>query len=80
MTICTPLVDSAGKVIGNLTRGPSAQKPIRKRHRWKFCFECRKRLPHMLTMAYDPEPSYYEPIVFWKCAGCGHDRTAFPGR
>lgn len=78
MTRCLPLVDSTGTRIGNLTTGPAARKPIRKRHRWKWCFECRKRMPHMLMMAYDPHPSYYDTFVYWRCNGCAGDHTEFP--
>ena len=53
------------------------EKPIRKRNRWKWCFRCRKHLRHMLTMFYDPQPSYYEPSVYWKCEGCKEDHTEF---
>ena len=80
MTHCVPLVNEEGKVIGNLTRGPSMEKPIRKRGRWKWCFNCRKRTRHMLTMSYDPHPTYYEPTIWWKCDGCGEDYTLFPGQ
>jgi RNase P subunit RPR2 len=65
---------------GNLTicrPGKMAEKPLRKNHRWKWCFGCRERLPHMLTMKYEIEPSYYDPLVFWKCSKCGKDRTEF---
>lgn len=76
---CKPIVMD-GAVVGHVCGTTLTHKSIRKRHRKKFCFECRKKLPHMLTMAYDPNPSYYEPIVYWKCSGCGKDNTLFPGR
>jgi hypothetical protein len=75
MTQCFGITNEAGKVIGWVTTGPDKEKPIRKRNRWKWCFGCRKRLPHMLMMAYDSKPSYYDPIIRWKCGGCGKDRT-----
>jgi len=57
--------------------GTTAEKPIRKRNRIKWCFRCRKHLPHMLTMTYEIERSYYDPIIWWKCAGCSKDCTTF---
>jgi hypothetical protein len=78
---CEPLVNERGEVIGNINRpGAMVHEPIRKRHRWKWCFNCRKRLPHMLTMSREVEPSYYDPYVWWKCGGCGKDFTLFPGQ
>lgn len=59
--------------------GPSKSEPIGKRNRTKWCFSCRKHLPHMLTMTYEIEPSYYEPLIWWKCSVCGKDRTQFWG-
>jgi len=77
---CLPLKNERGEVIGNINRpGRTAERPLRKRRRWKWCFNCRKRLPHMLTMTYEVEPSYYEPWVWWKCGGCGKDFTLFWG-
>ncbi len=76
-TECFTTVTSDGNAV-HITRNVGwIEKPIRKRNRWKWCFKCRKRLPHMLWMAYDPKPTYYEPIVFWRCGGCGKDRTRF---
>lgn len=43
----------------------------------RWCFGCRKRLPHKWVLFDYPEPSYYEPIVVRECSGCGKDRTAF---
>lgn len=78
---CHALLNDRGAVIGHLCRpGARAEKPISKRGRWKWCFNCCKRLRHMLTMSYDLEPSYYGPSVYWKCSGCGKDFTLFPGR
>jgi hypothetical protein len=47
----------------------------------KWCFKCRKKLPHDLVRLGDPPDmeSYYEPInVLW-CSGCCGDYTRFPG-
>lgn len=77
---CTHLVDSENKIVGHICRaGESFDRPLRKRHRTKWCFNCRKRLPHMLTATIEKEPSYYDPQVWWKCSGCGYDYTLFPG-
>lgn len=78
---CWPLINERGEVIGNISRpGPMVEEPLRKRRRWKWCFNCRKRLPHMLTMKREVKPSYYDPLIFWKCARCGQDWTLFPGQ
>ncbi len=44
----------------------------------KWCFGCRKRLPHTVRVLGDEEPSYYEPVAVRVCSGCGRDQTAFP--
>jgi RNase P subunit RPR2 len=76
---CEPLVQG-NQVVGHICYGPKTKEvQLRKRHRMKFCFKCRKHLPHMLTASVPIEPSYYEPNVWWKCQGCGHDYTTFPG-
>jgi hypothetical protein len=78
---CGQLLDNRGEVIAWVCgTGRTAERSVRKRRRWKWCFKCCKRLPHMLTMVYAVEPSYYDPRVFWKCGGCGEDWTLFPGR
>jgi hypothetical protein len=46
----------------------------------RWCFGCRKHLPHVDILRGDAEPSYYEPVWTRKCSRCGQDRTAFPGR
>jgi len=77
---CARLTDNQGAVIGFICgTGKTRSRAIRKRRRWKWCFNCRKRLPHMLTMTYEVKPSYYDPLIYWKCAGCSEDCTLFPG-
>lgn len=47
----------------------------------RWCFGCRKRLPHTDYLMDDPperQPSYYPPIWVRRCSRCGQDRTAFP--
>jgi hypothetical protein len=44
----------------------------------KWCFGCRKRLPHTWQLLDYEEPSYYEPVAVLRCLGCGQDRTRFP--
>ena len=61
------------------TSGPTEERKLRKRNRMKWCFKCRKKLPHMLTALVETKPTYYDPVVFWKCSGCGRDFTLFPG-
>ena len=43
----------------------------------RWCFGCRKRLPHIGEIWGDSEPSYYEPVLVLKCSQCGKDRTRF---
>lgn len=45
----------------------------------RWCFGCRKHLPHTDVCLGDEEPSYYEPVWVRKCSRCGHDLTDFPG-
>jgi hypothetical protein len=48
----------------------------------RWCFKCRKRLPHTDVLLDDPperQPSYYEPVWSCRCSGCGEDHTLFPG-
>ena len=48
----------------------------------RWCFQCRKRLPHTWVLLDDPperQPSYYEPVWVCRCSGCGEDHTRFPG-
>lgn len=46
----------------------------------KWCFGCRKRLPHDDVCWGDPPEvmSYYDPQWFYECPGCKKDRTRFP--
>jgi hypothetical protein len=44
----------------------------------RWCFSCRKRLPHTWEVLGYEEPSYYDPIRVCKCSRCGKDRTDFP--
>lgn len=57
----------------------------------RWCFSCRKHLPHMWVCLWDhtieeakalpiEKLTYYDPIWIRKCSGCGKDRTDFPGR
>ena len=48
--------------------------------RWCFC--CRKHLPHTWTLYTDPperQPSYYEPVPVLSCSRCKRDCASFPG-
>lgn len=58
--------------------------PLREHSRRDFgdrwCFQCRKRLPHELVVLVPTDPySYYGPSRTIECSGCGEDHTAFPG-
>ena len=46
----------------------------------KWCFRCRKRLPHdWVVYVPDDEMSYYGPRGQFECPRCGHDATRFNG-
>lgn len=46
----------------------------------RWCFRCRKRLPHDdVLMVCDDRYSYYEPHWRIECSGCKGDFTQFPG-
>lgn len=45
----------------------------------RWCFGCRKRLPHTWVLMGDSQPSYYDPVWLRRCTVCGHDHTRFPG-
>jgi hypothetical protein len=44
----------------------------------KYCFGCRKHLPHTWQLLGDEEPGWYDPTPVLVCSGCGQDRTRFP--
>lgn len=59
--------------------GPDVRTPTGK-FKDKWCFGCRKRLPHEWVVYSESSPmSYYGPEGFWICTGCGNDDTIFPG-
>lgn len=46
----------------------------------KWCFQCRKRLPHdAVLMVCDDPMSYYGPHWALECSRCRQDHTHFPG-
>jgi hypothetical protein len=62
--------------------GPShvyRTEPDDRETRW--CFRCRKRLPHVWKLIGDPPDvvTYYENQWVIECSGCGEDHTYFPG-
>lgn len=46
----------------------------------RWCFGCRKRLPHVDRFYDYEEPSYYDPVWVRSCSSCKRDRTRFPER
>lgn len=46
----------------------------------KWCFKCRKHLPHDWIVTATVEPSYYEPTGRYDCSGCHQEHILFPGR
>ena len=62
--------------------GPSheySREPDTRETRW--CFACRKHLPHELVVIGDPPEvmSYYENVAILECTRCHQDCTVFPG-
>lgn len=58
--------------------------PTEEIRRWlvgeKWCFGCRKRLPHEWVVHAPLDPySYYGPHGQYQCSVCKKDRTRFPG-
>jgi hypothetical protein len=48
----------------------------------RWCFGCRKHLPHdlvLLDYRDDDTYHYFGPATVTKCSRCGKDRTRFPG-
>lgn len=46
----------------------------------KWCFKCRKHLPHDWIVLVTVEPSYYEPTARYDCPQCHEENVLFPGR
>jgi len=44
----------------------------------RWCFGCRRHLPHTWVMHDYDEPSYYEATVDIRCSACGKNRIHFP--
>lgn len=59
--------------------GPPMREYSRTAWETRWCFQCRKRLPHEAIVMVPTEPSYYGPHVEVECAGCGEDHVRFPG-
>jgi hypothetical protein len=77
---CLHLHDSDGRHIGWLTPGPTHEYR-RESIGVKWCFKCRKHLPHDFVVIGDPPDveSYYDPTPSYRCSGCNQDHTLFPG-
>jgi hypothetical protein len=52
---------------------PEPVRGAKPEHKW--CFGCRKRLPHQLMVI---SGAHYDPEFFWRCSRCGESRTEFP--
>lgn len=61
-------------------RGPALREVRRVPDEVRWCFNCRKHLPHDWVVLDSDEPSYYEPIGRRDCPSCHGDFTSFPGR
>jgi len=73
MSPCDPIVEGE-KIVGYVCS--SATELLRTEPAGdKWCFGCRKRLPHTWQMWGSREPSYYEPTWTCICSRCHRDRT-----
>jgi hypothetical protein len=46
----------------------------------KWCFNCRKHLPHDWVVIDYTGQSYYDPYGRYDCSGCHEEHVLFPGR
>lgn len=44
----------------------------------RWCFQCRKHLPHSWELMRDKSP-WYDDTPVCRCTGCGEDHTDHPG-
>lgn len=67
----------------HITPGPSCEVAVASDDRLtRFCFKCRKYLPHSWALMDDPperQPSYYDAVPVLRCARCRRDYADFPG-
>lgn len=65
----------------HICRSPAVDRwvtiPDNRPTRW--CFGCRKHLPHVWEFGFYDEPSYWEPPHYLRCSRCHEDRALFPG-
>lgn len=59
--------------------GPRMREHKREEWETRWCFKCRKRLPHDAVLMVPDEESYYGPHWSVQCHGCGGDYIHFPG-
>lgn len=55
-------------------------RPVSRRRKRRWCFNCRKRLLHTYMMFEPKQPSYYGPNFWWQCPRCHEEHVLFPGR
>lgn len=70
---CTPI--GGGYVCSN-----PMKEVVREPAGVKWCFKCRKHLPHDWIVLDTVEPSYYDPFCRFDCSGCHEEHVLFPGR
>jgi hypothetical protein len=60
---------------------PSSLRRETFREPWetRWCFKCRRLLPHDAVLLVPEQPSYYGPSWRVECHGCGEDHVHFPG-
>lgn len=59
--------------------GPAMREAKREHWQTRWCFRCRKRLPHDAVFMVPVERSYYGPHWAVECHGCGENHVHFPG-
>lgn len=60
--------------------GPRMREVTREPAGIKWCFKCRKHLPHDWIVLDSEQPSYYDPIGRYDCPQCHQEHVLFPGR
>lgn len=63
----------------DICTGPGMVEGRREDDRVRWCFQCRKHLPHFAVLMVPVGESYYGPHWQLECEGCGEDHADFPG-
>jgi hypothetical protein len=74
---CYPMSHDGTTVTGHLCTGGNGAviEVSRESAGIKWCFVCRKHLPHDFVCKDYSEPNYYGPWGRYDCSGCHQDHT-----